>query len=328
MPKSKILVFGATGFIGRNIATSFAENDDFDVHAVYNNRPRFEDERITWHQCNLTKPASVKTLVSTLQPKKIIQAAAATSGIMDIASNPAIHVTDNAVMNSYIFRIAAETGVEQVVFFSCTIMYQSSLVPIKESDFDANLKLESKYFGAAHTKLYLEKLCEFYASISDTKFTVIRHSNIYGPFDKYDLEKSHFLGATVSKVMTANREIVVWGEGLEKRDLLYVGDLVDMVFSALMQQSDMFQIYNCGLGIGYSVAAITEMILRTSGKQLAIRYDASKPSVNFSLILDCSHAEKQLGWTPQTTIEEGLVKTLSWWKENIDPETLMLRQHA
>ena len=72
-------------------------------------------------------------------------------------------------------------------------------------------------------------MCEFYSQISDTKFTVIRHSNIYGPYDKFDLERSHFIGATISKVMNSSSKISVWGKGKEKRDLLHVNDLTNLI---------------------------------------------------------------------------------------------------
>ena len=72
-------------------------------------------------------------------------------------------------------------------------------------------------------------MCKFYSSICKTKFTVIRHSNIYGPYDKFDLEKSHVFGATVKKVMRAKKILEVWGRGLEGRDFLYIDDFIDAI---------------------------------------------------------------------------------------------------
>ena len=81
-----------------------------------------------------------------------------------------------------------------------------------------------------NTKVYVEKMCEFFSRLGKTKHTVLRHSNMYGPHDKYDLEKSHVFGATVTKVMNStDGKVNVWGTGEEKRDLLYVGDLVDFI---------------------------------------------------------------------------------------------------
>jgi nucleoside-diphosphate-sugar epimerase len=123
-------------------------------------------------------------LFQALKPDVVIQAAATTSGSKDIVNNPSLHVTDNAVMNSYIFREAVSAKVKHVVFFSCTVMYPSSDVAIPE---DTAPDPHPRYFGVAHTKMYIEKMAEFYSRIGETKFTVIRHSNIYGPHDKFDL---------------------------------------------------------------------------------------------------------------------------------------------
>ena len=78
-------------------------------------------------------------------------------------------------------------------------------------------------------KVFVEKMSEFYSRISKTKYTLIRHSNVYGPHDKYDLEKSHVFGATITKVMKAKKEIIIWGTGNESRDLIHIDDLINFV---------------------------------------------------------------------------------------------------
>ena len=70
-----------------------------------------------------------------------------------------------------------------------------------------------KYFGVGWTKVYLEKLCEFYGRLGRTQYSVLRHSNMYGPYDKYDLDRAHVCGATITKVMEAQDKISVWGGG-------------------------------------------------------------------------------------------------------------------
>ena len=72
-------------------------------------------------------------------------------------------------------------------------------------------------------------ICRFFSNLNKTKFVVIRHSNIYGPYDKFDLEKSHVFGATVCKVMNAKKSVTIWGRGNDRRDLLYVDDLVEFI---------------------------------------------------------------------------------------------------
>ena len=84
------------------------------------------------------------------------------------------------------------------IFPSCTVMLQSKENQ-KEIDWDENKSINKNYFGVGNTKVYIEKMCKFYSNLG-LKTTVIRQSNVYGPNDKFDLEKSHVLSATIKKV--------------------------------------------------------------------------------------------------------------------------------
>ncbi|HLI20074.1 MAG TPA: NAD-dependent epimerase/dehydratase family protein, partial [Stellaceae bacterium] len=219
--RRKILICGATGFIGRNLTEHFAALGDWDVHALRWTRDEYACPGVTWHRADLRRVEDVERVVAGCDV--IIQAAATTSGAKDILTRPYIHTTDNAVMNSLLLRAAYEAKVRHFVFFSCSIMYPSREKPLAEDDWDAGVPLAPNYFAAGWSKIYIEKMCEFYSRLGVTRHTVIRHSNIYGPYDKFDLERSHVFGATVTKVMTAeDGAIQVWGSGEEARDLLYV----------------------------------------------------------------------------------------------------------
>lgn len=323
MTKPKMLICGATGFVGRNMVEQFAASGEYDVHAVRFNRSEYAVSKgnVTWHQCDLRDPKAVDSLLKGVDI--IIQAAATTSGAKDIVTKPFIHVTDNAVMNSYLFRSAFEHKVKHVIFFSCTVMYQTTEKPLTEEDFDANQELHPRYFGVGNTKLYIEKMCDFFARIGDTKFTAIRHSNIYGAYDKFDLERSHFFGATVTKVMQAKDKITVWGTGEEERDLLHVDDLVEFCRLAIAKQPEKYRLYNCGLGKAHAVKEVVNMIVDASGKELNIEHDLSQPTIKTSLSLDCALAGNELGWQPKVPLNEGIQRTIDWWAENIDPQTLV-----
>lgn len=197
-------------------------------------------------------------------------------------------------------------------------MYQPGNEPVKEVDFDANQEIFPSYFGVGWSKVYCEKLCEFYTRISETNYTVIRHSNIYGPFDKYDLEKSHVFGATVTKVMQADEggEIMVWGAGDEERDLLHVSDLVEFVNLALTKQTKHFELVNIGSGQAISVKDLVSMIIAGSGKRLTIAHDSSKPTIKTKLCLDITKASDTYAWSPQMTLDEGIQETLKWYAAN------------
>ena len=160
-------------------------------------------------------------------------------------------------------------------------------------------------------------MCQFYSKLGITKYTVIRHSNIYGDHDKYDLEKSHVFGASITKVMNAKNEVVIWGKGEEKRDLLYVGDLVDFVNKAINYQKNKFELVNVGLGKAHKIKDLVYLIVKKSQKKIIIKHDLSQPTIPTYLSLDISKAKKIFKWKPSTSLESGILKSINWWKKNI-----------
>lgn len=313
--KTKIVVCGASGFIGRNIAEKLATRDDIEVFGTYfKNKPRQFPQKIKLIKADLTKIKDVERIVAGKDI--IIQAAAVTSGSHDIVTKPHMHVTDNAVMNSLIFRAAFKNKLKHVVFFSCTVMYPNQDMSVKEEDF--NYQITDKYFGVGWTKVYLEKMCEFFSKISNTKYTAIRHSNMYGPFDKYDLEHSHVFGATVTKIMrNIDGKITIWGDGSEERDLLYITDLVDFVETVIKKQKERFELINLGMGVSISVKDLINKIIKISGKNLALKFDTSKPTIKFSLAVNIDKAKMKYNWKPKVSLDEGIRKTLTWYTKNI-----------
>ena len=161
-------------------------------------------------------------------------------------------------------------------------------------------------------------MCEFFSRQGRTKFTVLRHSNIYGLHDKFDLERSHVLGATVTKALRAPAGSVIqmWGDGSEKRDLLYVGDLLQAVELALKQQKESFGLFNVGSGRAVSIASLAEKIIAATGKHLTIEWDRGKPTIPVNIVLDCSKIKSALGWKPSTSLNEGLKQTVDWARAN------------
>jgi len=312
----KILVCGATGFIGHNIAEFFADNSDYEVYGTYCNSKPFDHPNITFIEADLTEKKDVDRAV---QGKDIIvQAAANTSGVKDIFSKPQYHVADNAIMNALLFKSAFDQNVSNFVFLSCLTVYPSSEKPVKETDFQPD-KIHPRYFCSAWTKIYNEKMCKFYSEISNTKYLVVRHSNIYGPYDKFDLEKSHVFGGTINKVMSADDgdKIVVWGEGKEERDLLYVSDLVNFIDFGLKKQKNNFELCNVGYGGSISIRDLVKKIIKISGKNLEIEYDSSKPSIKTKVVPDITRAKKEFGWEPKVSLEEGITRTIKWYKDNL-----------
>ena len=310
----KILICGATGFIGKNITLGLSKNKNYEIHAVRFKRPAYKtSDNVKWHKADLRKPASIDKLIKNMDI--VVQAAATTSGSKDIVSKPYIHVTDNAVINSFIFRSAYTHEIKHFIFPSCTVMYPSSKKATKENDFTG--RIIDKYKGAGETKVYLEKIAKFYSMLSKTKFTIIRHSNIYGPHDKYDLDKSHVFGATITKVMKATDDLEVWGDSSEIRDFLHADDLVNFIKKAISKQKTQYEIYNCGSGKAITIKQLCNLIVKISKKPLKIKFNKNKPTIKFDMFLNCNKAKKELGWEPKIEIESGIKKTVSWWIKNI-----------
>ncbi|TBR17845.1 NAD-dependent epimerase/dehydratase family protein [bacterium] len=313
-----VLVCGAAGFIGKNVLERLLPRTDLRVVAVLHKTGLPGDlaghPRLTTVYADLTRAEEVARALKGVDA--VVQAAATTSGAKDIVNTPAHHVTDNAVMNSLLLRACHDAGVGHFLFFSCTVMYPDQARPVKETDFTG--EVTDRYFGVGWTKVYVEKMCEFYARLGRTRCTVMRHSNVYGPHDKYDLERSHVFGATVAKVMAAkDGKVVVWGEGTEARDLLYVADLVDFVEAALDRQKTPFELVNVGAGTAVSVAELVRRVIARSGRPLSVEFDKTKPTIPFSLSVDRAKAKVLFGWEPKTGLDVGIDKSLAWYRDHV-----------
>lgn len=317
--KKKVLVCGSTGFIGRNVAETLSQIEEYEVYGTHFTRPPLDNNNIHSIRTDLRVPHQVE---AALRGKDIvIQAAATTSGAKDIVHNPYFHVTDNAIMNSLILRSIYDHSIPHFIFFSCSVMYPPLEDPVKESDFNASKELHPRYQGVGWTKVYIEKMCEFYAGLGRTKHMAIRHSNIYGPYDKFDLEKSHVFGASIRKIMTTtDNRINVWGKGKESRDFLFVDDLVNFVSTAIQRQTKQFELINVGSGYAVSVENLVRTIASCAEKNVTLNFDLDKPSIDTSLCLDISKAKEIFDWKPRVPLQRGIRRTLAWYKTNIGPE--------
>ena len=311
------MILGSSGFLGKNLSLFFQNNKKIKCYGTYfRNYPKILKNKIILKKVDLKNEKEVNKLFKSIKPDTIIQAAATTSGAKDIVSKPYIHVNDNAIINSIITKASFDHKVKHFIFFSCTVMYKASNKFLKETDFNANDEMYPNYFGAGWMKVFVEKLCEFYSRISNTKFTIIRHSNIYGPYDKYDLEKSHVFGATITKVMKSKKNIMIWGEGSETRDLLHIDDLIDFVDSTIKKQKKQFDIFNVGSSKNISIKNLAKKIIKHSGKKINLEFDLSKKSLKNSVKINISKSKKEIGWTPKINIDSGIKKTLIWYKDN------------
>jgi len=317
--KKKILILGASGFIGQNLYLYFKKKN-YKVFGTYLNKPVKNSNKQNIFKCNLANYYEINSISDKIKNiDVIINAAAITSGAKDIINSPHIHVNDNAIINSNITKLSFEKKIKHVIMMSCSVMYPSSLKKLKETDYQDFQKIYPKYFGGAWMKIFMEKNSEFYSSLKKSKFTIIRHSNTYGPYDKYDLEKSHVFGATIAKTMNAKKTIKVWGEGTEIRDFLYIDDLCRFIEMAIKKQNNNFEIYNVGSGKGISIKNLVKKVIEKSKKKLEIVYETHQPTLKTNIVLDCSKALKDFNWAAKTTLDDGIVKSINWYIKNRQP---------
>ncbi len=324
MPKNikKVLVCGAGGFLGKNVFDALSHRDDFEVYGTYlTNRYKrvIPCERL--FSIDLSKKNEIDWLFEGYKFDVIIQTAANSSSSKDDVERPQIHVTPNVAINNLLIAAAHEYGVKQFIFPSCTVMYPSQDQPSSENDLDLNREFSPVQFGGAWMKVFSEKLCEFFSRLGTTKFTVIRPSNIYGPLDRFDPDRSHVFAATIRKVSEAKEsgKITVWGQGKEIRDFFHVSDFTRFIEMVIDQQDYSFDIFNLGSEEPVSIDELVKRVIRISGKSLEIEYNPNGPTVGNKISINCSKARNKFGWKPSMNMDEGIQKTLDWYKQNIKP---------
>ncbi len=313
--KKKILICGATGFIGQNVLNYFSKNINYKVTAIINkSKPGKKIKNVKYVKGNLKNFDDCLRVTKNIDI--IIQCAATTSGSKDIINAPYLHVTDNAVMNSNILRSVYENKVSHFLFMSCTVMYKNSRKYLSEKDVNEN-KIFPNYYGVAQTKLYIEKICKFYSNISKTKFTIIRHSNIYGYNDKFDIDKGHFIGSAIKKIYSLKHPYIkVFGSGKEKRDFLFIDDLINFIEKSIKNQRRQYDIFNCTYGKSYSIKEILKKLIRFSKSNKSIQFIKNARNLNVNILVKSNKAKKEINWVPKIKLDNGLKLTLKWFKSN------------
>jgi GDP-L-fucose synthase len=164
-------------------------------------------------------------------------------------------------------------------------------------------------------KRYAEVLCKMYSEIliNPMQTVIVRPANLYGPHDKYDLDKCHVTPASIIKIATRLNPIPVWGDGTEIRDLLYVEDFCEAL-QIIMEKEEYHEIYNVGSNSGYSVNEVIEYLKEIEGLESPIDYVNNKAPMIPKRLIDSFKIFDKLGWSAKTSIKEGLEKSINWYK--------------
>jgi len=246
----------------------------------------------------------------------VIHAAAVTDGSGAVAAHPERYGADNIEINANVLGAAHRNSVAHLLFMSCSVLYPSSDRPVRETDSDIP-GVHPSHSAGARIKLLAEDLCRCFAALGETRCTVIRHSNIYGPYDKFDLFRGHVFGATIAKAVAAENGITMWGDGKEERDLLHVSDLVRAVGMLMAVPPAQCEIYNVGSGRTLSIRELAQKIVRAAGKDLRVVFDPTRPSIQTRIALDTSKMTA-VGWHPQIDLDEGIATTIEWYRKSME----------
>lgn len=312
----KVLVTGGTGFVGINVINRLLK-DGVRVRAtIYQKDPILTDGRVEYIRADLSRWEDCQKAVADMD--YVFMCASVSSGATVIQETPMVHVTPNDAMNAFMLKAAYEARIKKFLFISSCTIYPISDMPLKEED-DRSEPLFEKYYFVGTMKRYIEDLCRMYAEKikNPMPIVVVRPTSVYGLYDDFRWESSHVIPALIRKVVERHEPIKVWGDGTAIKDLIFVDDLVDGILLAMEKITTAFMPLNLGSGKQTSIREIIETIIKVDNYNNAqIVFDPSKPTMLPKMLIDVSKAQKVLGFKTTTSTEEGIRKTVEWYRQN------------
>ncbi|GGF24000.1 GDP-L-fucose synthase [Aliidongia dinghuensis] len=308
----KILVAGASGFLGGALTRRLVELGALVRGCHLSRAPDYHHANLEWLRVDLEDEQACAS--ACVGADYVLMCAANTSGAAAITSTPLVHVTPNVIMNARMLEAAHHAGVERFLFISSGAAYPDlgEDHPLREDEMFRG-DPPPVYYPVGWMKRYTEILCRIYAErIADRPMTtiVVRPSNVYGPGDKWDFARSHVTAAQIRRVIERHAPIVVWGDGTDVRDLIYIDDFVEGALRALAIDRRHF-VVNIASGRGYSIHEIVQTAIRADEYVGAeIHFDPSKPRTIGKRLFDVSLARNLLGFKSQVPIEDGFRRTI------------------
>ena len=311
----KVLIAGGAGFIGTNLAVALAKRGARLRLTVHDKPLQVDIPGAEIATLDLRQPEPCARAVEGMD--YVFLCAAHTSGAAVIRTTPLVHITPNVLINTLMLEAAHRAGVTRFCFISSGAAYPPTADrPVREEEM-FNGDPHEVYFAAGWMKRYAEVLCRTYAEKIPNPMptVVVRPSNVYGPYDKFDFAVSHVTAALIRRVVERHSPLEVWGNGQDIRDLLYVDDFIEGMLVAFGTDRPYLAVNICA-GAGHSVREILEKILKVDGYDGAdVRYDPSRPSTIPVRLMDNSLA-RRLGFEAHISLEEGLRRTLAWYRKN------------
>jgi GDP-L-fucose synthase len=272
-------------------------------------------------ETDLTDRGSAFRFFKAHTPSIVIVAAAKVGGIKANNDFPVEFLLENLKIQNNIIEAAGEFGTRKLLFLGSSCIYPKfAPQPIKEDSLLTGA-LEPTNEPYALAKIAGIKLCQAYARQYGKNFICAMPTNLYGPGDNFDLERSHVLPALLRKIHEAkhsgSKQVVVWGTGTPRREFLHVDDLASAC-RFLIESYDSLEIVNVGCGEDITIRELAAIICEVVGFDGELVFDSTKPDGTPRKLLDTSRLSA-LGWRPQIALREGIASTYRWYCEQADP---------
>jgi GDP-L-fucose synthase len=311
--EKKVIVTGGAGFLGSFVIAKLKVRGSKDIYI-----PRIEEY-------NLVDPNEIRrmydTSLSGVDPKNvlIIHLAANVGGIGANREHPAEFFYDNLMMGVELLHQAWKRGVGKFVAIGTVCAYPKfTAVPFREEDLWIGYPEETNApYGLAKKMMLVQ--AQAYRQQYGFNAIFLLPVNLYGPRDNFNPASSHVIPALIRKAVEAqergDKELPVWGDGSPTREFLYVEDAADGIVAAA-EKYNVSEPVNLGSGNEISIKDLAEMIVRMTGFKGKLTWQTDKPNGQPRRGLDVSRAKQYFGWSAKVPFEEGMKRTIEWFKEN------------
>lgn len=300
--RSKVLVTGARGMLGRSVVRALEANFHYEVFGW------------TRESVDLRNPLDTLKALRGVSPDYVIHCAAKVGGIQANIDAPADFLLENIRIDSAILASAQQLGIKNFVYVGSSCMYPKDFrQPLVESDLLA-APLEETNEGYALSKIVGSKLATYIATQYGLNYRTIIPSNLYGPGDNFDSLSSHLVAACLKKALAAKNKhestIPVWGDGKARREFTYVDEVSEWIARALPRIEEWPHSMNLGLGVDFSVEEFHKFALVAADYQAELVFQPDKPAGMLQKLMDSSVARNRFGWNPKIYPQTGMRLTL------------------
>lgn len=306
-----VLVAGGTGLVGRRLVEMIVNRGASVRIASLDNGDRAHPQ-VEYIKCDLTY---LDHCLHVCKGIDIVFNLLCTKGSPKTATTkPASYFVPMVMYNTNLMEAARRCNVKSFLFTSSNCVYPPAEI------FYENDPLEGPYSpndpGAARAKRAGEFQAKAYAiEYGWNDVSIVRPANIYGPYDNFNPFNSMVIPSLIKRVFEAKDKIEVWGDGTPIRDFIYTDDVARGMIMAIEKGLGPDYPINLGSGTGVSIKQLVETVVKVSGKNLDIVFDTSKPNGDKRRLFDTSRA-RNIGFTPQVSLEDGLRKTYNWYSKN------------